>query len=122
MKIAVYLCGLYSIGLAVFHVFFWKLFRWKTELAKAAVSTRAIIQIANLCLIYLFIFVAFLCFAYPEEIAGTPLGSAFIGGMGIFWVLRTLEQFIFLRYNTAFIHTLTAVFALGAFLHFRVLL
>ncbi len=70
-EILVYLCGVYSIGLAVFHMFFWKLFRWKKDLESLSIANRAIVQIANLRLIYFFLFVGVLCFIFPKELIDT---------------------------------------------------
>lgn len=95
---------------------FWKIFRWREDLKKSSVSTRAIIQIANLRLIFLFLLIAYLCFRFPEELSTTPLGRALMGGMALFWAGRFIEQFLFLRYHRPMIHVLTVVFALGAIL------
>ncbi|CAN5720722.1 hypothetical protein BH10BDE1_BH10BDE1_04290 [soil metagenome] len=116
MKSVLFLCGLHSVLFALFHLGFWKIFNWKRELQTASVSTRAILQIANLRLIYLFGGVAVLCFLFPEDLVSTPLGRAFMLGMSLFWVGRLIEQFIFLRYNRLMIHVLSIAFFLGAVL------
>jgi hypothetical protein len=114
MKTIVFLCGWYSLGLALFHLSFWKIFGWREELKKASIATRAMLQIFNLRLIYLFLLVAYLCFEFPEDLYRTPLGRAFLGGMCLFWVGRLIEQFVFLRYRHMLIHTLSVVFLIGA--------
>ncbi len=118
----VWLCGIYCLGLAIFHIFFWKIFRWREELSKTSVSTRSIIQIANLRLIFLFLLIAYLCFRFPEELSSTPLGKSLMAGMALFWLGRLIEQFIFLRYNKMMIHVLSGVFALGTVLFSAVVL
>ena len=70
-------------------------------------------QILNLRLIYLFLFTAFLCFVFTEDLYTTRLGKAFLTGMSVFWMGRTLEQFIFLRFNHRLIHLLTILFIIG---------
>ena len=30
----IFLCGIYSTGFVIFHLFFWKILNWKTELQK----------------------------------------------------------------------------------------
>jgi hypothetical protein len=114
--IIIYCCGVFSLGFAVFHTFFWKIFDWKNDLRNNSIANRAIIQIANLCLIYLFLFIAFVCFAFANELLNTKLGNAFLIGISIFWFLRTVEQFIFLPYNHRLIHLLTFLFVLGTVL------
>lgn len=112
----VYLCGLHSLGFAIFHAFFWKIFNWKNELKTSSVPTRAIIQIANLRLIHVFLLSALLCFVFPQDLVGTTMGKVFLAGMALFWLGRAVEQFIFLPYNQLAIHLLTALFVLGAVL------
>ena len=110
------LCGFYCIGMAIFHSFFTKLFDWKNELAKMNIANKAIIQIANLRLIYLFIFVALICFLFPKELTTTSLGRFFMIGMSVFWFTRMIEQFIFLKVNHPLVHLLTYLFLIGAIL------
>ncbi len=111
-----YLCGIHSLGFGVFHLLFWKLFGWKKELKTLSLVNRAIMQIANLRLVYLFVFVAFLCFWFPEELHQTELGRVFLIGMALFWAGRTIEQFIFLRLNHIAGHFLTFLFVAGSIL------
>ena len=110
------LCGVHSFAFALFHLAFWKLFDWKRELRKTSFATRAITQILNLRLIYLFLGIGALCFAFTRELHATPLGRALLLFMALFWVGRTVEQFVFLRINTPLVHGLTASFVLGAVL------
>ena len=116
MNLIIFLCGLHSVALAIFHISFWKLFNWKSDLKSLSYANRVIIQILNTRLIYFFLFVAFLCFAYPNELADTNLGKAFLVGISLFWLGRTVEQFIFLKKHNTFIHILTIVFITGAIL------
>lgn len=111
--IPMYICAVHSFGLGIFHLTFWKIFHWKKELATCSVSVRAIVQIANIRLIYLFFLVGVLCLTFPDELTNTPLGRALMIGISLFWLGRTVEQFIFLRYNRLLIHTLTIVFIFG---------
>ena len=110
------LCALHSFGFAAFHLAFWKLFGWKRELARVGLPTRAIVQILNLRLVYVFLGAGTLCLLFPAELRGTPLGRALLGFMVLFWVGRTVEQFVFLRINRPLVHALTALFVLGAVL------
>lgn len=115
-EILVYLCGLHSLGFAFFHAGFWKLFDWPGALRQTNVATRAVTQILNLRMIYVFLGVAALCFLLPGELLGTRMGRVILGGMSLFWVGRTIEQFVFLRINRPMVHTLTALFVIGALL------
>jgi hypothetical protein len=115
-QVIVFLCGVHSLGFAVFHIAFWRIFGWKNDLKNCSVANRAILQIANLRLIYIFFAVAAACFFIPDDLLTTRLGHLFLGAMSLFWVGRLIEQFIFLKSNRALIHILSALFLLGAVL------
>ncbi|MBK8829276.1 MAG: hypothetical protein IPN60_00180 [Saprospiraceae bacterium] len=110
------LCGFYCLGFVLFHSRFWKLFAWRTELDKLSAANKAIMQILNLRLMYVFLFVAAICFLFPNELATTTLGHFFLGGMSLFWLGRTVEQFIFIKVDHPLVHLLTYIFLIGAIL------
>ena len=110
------LCAIHSFGFAAFHLAFWKLFGWRQTLRTATVADRAILQILNLRLIYVLLGVGVLCLAFTDDLLHTGLGRALLLGMSLFWVGRTIEQFVFLRIDRLPVHALTASFALGAIL------
>ena len=112
----VQLCGIHSFAFVAFHLAFWKLFDWKHDLRKTSFATRAVTQILNLRLIYFFLGIGVLCFAFTHELHATPLGRALLVFMSLFWVGRTIEQFVFLRVNKPLVHVLTALFVIGAIL------
>lgn len=116
MTTILFLCGLYAFGLALFHLFFPKIFNWKNDLKKITFANRAIIQILNVQIIFYFIFVGAICFLFPSELITTKFGRFFLAGNSLFWLTRTIQQFIFLRMNHYKIHLLTFLFFLGAFL------
>jgi hypothetical protein len=76
-------------------VLFWKLFDWRNELKKVSFANKAILQIANIQLIFFFLFVAIVCFLFPDELHDTALGKFFLLGISFFWLVRTIQQFIF---------------------------
>lgn len=108
------LAGIHSLGFAAFHLAFWRLFDWKRELRKVALPTRAVTQILNLRLTYVFLGAGAACFVFTDQLLRTPLGRAMLGFMAVFWLGRTIEQFVFLRVNDVRVHVLTLLFALGA--------
>ena len=109
-------CGIHSFAFAAFHLAFWKLFDWKRELSKVGPPTRAITQILNLRLVYLFLGIGVLCFVFTRELHATPLGRALLVFMSLFWAGRTIEQLVFLRVSKPLVHALTALFVIGAIL------
>lgn len=116
MKTVILFCGLYNIGFALFHISFWKIFHWDSDLKKLSFANKAVIQILNIQIIYYFIFVAFICLCYPIELLTTKFGCIFLGGTSLFWFIRTIQQFIYLRVNNYKIHVLTFIFAIGTLL------
>lgn len=108
------LCAAHSFALALFHVAFWRLFRWPATLRDTTFANRAILQIANVQLIWVFLGVAALCLWFPAELRGTPLGRAVLAGMSGFWIVRLVQQAVFLRVHHPLVHALSVVFALGA--------
>ncbi|RHX91880.1 hypothetical protein [Leptospira stimsonii] len=109
--------SIHSVGFAVFHVFFWKLFRWKEDLKRISFANRAILQIANLRLIYFFVFMAVITFFFRTELVHSQMGNWILIGLSFFWWGRLIEQFIFLRVNQSMVHFLSALFFLGGVLY-----
>ncbi len=115
-EILVYLCGIHSLAFAFFHTGFWKLFRWKQDLKHLTSLNRAVVQILNLRITYLFFFLAFVCFGYPQPLYDTELGRVILIGFSLFWLGRTAEQFIFFKFDRPAGFLLTALFITGAIL------
>lgn len=111
------LCALHSIGFALFHLAFWPLFDWRRRLSTAHPVDRAIVQVLNLRLAYVFLAIGALCLLYTDALATTPLGHALLLAMALFWVGRTVEQFVFFRETRhPAMPVLTALFVAGALL------
>ena len=87
--------GLYNLALAVFHLLFWKLFNWKQDLATLTPSNRAVVQILNLCLTFVFLVFAYISFLHANELLHSKLGRSLLALIAIFWFLRAIEQIIF---------------------------
>lgn len=116
MRAVIYVCGIYSLAFALFHIGFWKIFNWKRELKKISFANSGIMQILNVQITYYFIFVAFICFIFPNELLTTQFGNLFLAGTSLFWLIRTIQQFIFLSANNYKIHILTFIFFVGTIL------
>lgn len=116
MKTILFICGFYNIAFALFHTGFWKIFHWNAELKKLSFANKAIMQILNIQIIYYFVFTAVICFAFPTELLTTKLGNWFLMGTSLFWLIRTIQQFIFLKANHYKIHLLTFIFLIGTVL------
>lgn len=89
--------GFYNLFFAVFHLLFWRLFKWNKEVQKLSFANRGIIQILNIQIIYYFVAVAIVCFCFTNELLTTYLGKVFLLGNSLFWIIRLVQQYIFLR-------------------------
>ncbi len=110
----IYLGGLHSLGFALFHTAFWRLFGWPRTLQSTTLANRAVLQIANAQLVFLFLAVAAICFLHADALVATPLGRACLLGLSLFWLVRLLTQFVWLRIDRPLVHVLSVLFALGA--------
>ena len=116
MKTIIFLCGIYSLGFAIFHIGFWKLFHWEKDLIKLQFANRGIMQILNIQLIFYFLFAACVCLVFSTELLSTQLGKMFLGANVIFWFIRTIQQFIFFNSKSLIINILTVIFIIGTVL------
>jgi hypothetical protein len=87
--------GLFSAAIAIFHLTFWKLFRWKSELARLGPLNRAVVQVLNLALTFLFVALAWVSLVHRQELVATALGQSLLGWIAAFWWLRAVAQLVF---------------------------
>lgn len=99
----------YDFGLAVFHLFFWKLFGWPTMLAPSGRINRGVTQALNIMLIYVFV-------TYGIVVLLQPSAALLWGGAG-FWLLRALVQPALFGLRSSISNAFTGLFVLGAFFH-----
>jgi hypothetical protein len=114
MKSALLLVGgIYSFAFAAFHMLFWKIFRWKADLQRLTSVNRAIIQVINLRLIYVFVIVGLTTVLFPGPLLATDLGEFILGATSLFWLMRAIEQIIFFGLQTAASIIMFGVFLIG---------
>jgi len=93
--IGIYVGGVLHVAFAVFHLFFWKLFRWREELPKLAPLNRQVVQVLNISLIVGFLGVAYVSLGYAGALVGTAAGKATCFAIAAFWLARLVQQFMF---------------------------
>ncbi|MCA3777473.1 MULTISPECIES: hypothetical protein [Burkholderia] len=105
------LSALYDLGFALFHLTFWRWFKWPQSLERSGRLNQGITQTLNVMLSYVFV-------VYAASLALAAIqsqGPLALAGSG-FWLLRAIAQpVLFARTRSSWI--LVAVFALGAGLH-----
>ncbi len=89
--------GIYHFFFAVFHLLFWKLFDWKNNLASLSSVNKAIMQVLNLCLTFVFFIFGLLSLVYPVQMVQTELGQTLVWMIAVFWLFRAVEQVVFFK-------------------------
>ncbi|MEE9429985.1 MAG: hypothetical protein V3V16_03025 [Melioribacteraceae bacterium] len=87
--------GVYNITLILFHLSFWKIFNWKKDLKRITFINRAIMQVLNLSLTFIFVIFAYVSFFHSYELLTTSLGKTLLLLISIFWFLRAVYQIMF---------------------------
>lgn len=112
----IYAGAAFNAALGVFHLAFWKLFRWREELPRLATVNRGVLPVLNIMLTYVFFAVAAAQAVDAASWIGTPLGRAATAGVAGFWLLRAAVQpFFWPRVATSW--AMFGLFLLGAALH-----
>ena len=105
--------GAFNLGFALFHIFFWKLFHWKRDLASLTYVNRSVMQILNLCLTFVFLIFAYISFSHTFELLITPLGKTMLVMISLFWFIRAVEQLIFFGLKNKLSFLFFVLFILG---------
>jgi hypothetical protein len=108
--------ALFNAAFGLFHLGFWKLFRWREELPRLGLVNRGVVPVLNVMLCYVFFAAAAAQVAQPEAWIATPLGRCGTGAVAGFWLLRaSLQPFFWPRTRGSW--AFCAVFLLGASMH-----
>jgi hypothetical protein len=116
-KLILTIGGVYNLGFVVFHLLFWKIFRWKEDLASLTQVNRSVMQILNLRLIYVFLVMAYVLFGFQFELLGTKLGQTLLIAFSIFWFMRAVEQVIFFGLKHKVSNGMAVLFFIGGVIH-----
>jgi hypothetical protein len=109
--------GLYCFAFSVFHILFWKIFRWRQDLHRLSPTNRAIMQILNMRLIYIFVFFGVISIVFQNELLFTAFGRFVIIVIAVFWFMRAIEQVMFFGIKNYVSFALFIVFLLGGGLY-----
>jgi hypothetical protein len=92
---AIYVGGALHLLIAVFHLFFWRLFNWPEELAKLSLLNARVVPVMNISLIVAFLGAAYVSVSFAGDLVGTALGRGVSFALALFWLARLIQQFIF---------------------------
>ena len=95
MRTLIQIGGVLWIVCFLFHVFFWWLFDWQTDLKLIKKVNKSIIQVLNLGLMLCFLVFAYISLVHTDELLSSALGRTMIAGMAAFGIFRSLLQFPF---------------------------
>lgn len=109
--------GVVLVLLAVLHAGFPRYFDWASDLRTASLVNRQMMYIHTLFIALGVLLMGLLCLTSAPELVGTALGRRVSLGLGAFWLLRLLVQFVGYspalwkgkRFETA-VHVVFAVF------------
>jgi len=108
------IAGFYCFAFVVFHLSFWKLFRWKSDLQRLTPLNRAVMQVLNLRLTYVFLVVGIAVLLFRESMCATDLGRFMLGAMSLFWFMRAIEQIVFFGLGKVISTVLLVIFLIGS--------
>ncbi len=106
-----------DIGFAVFHLAFWKLFRWREAAAAVGRVNAGILQVLNIQLVLLFAGFGAIAVLHAENGLKTSLGRDVMLLWAAFWALRAALQPLFFGMEHWSSKILVAFFATGCLLH-----
>ncbi len=74
-------------------------------------------QILNLCMIFLFIVMAYISIIFRTELMATALGKVILSSFSAFWFLRMVEQIVYFGLKNNISILLTLIFLGGSLLY-----
>ncbi|PKL38514.1 MAG: hypothetical protein CVV44_11560 [Spirochaetae bacterium HGW-Spirochaetae-1] len=86
-------------ALAVFHMFFWKIFNWQTEFAQLSKDNRGIVQIANILIIFILLYFSVMSFLLARSNAAVRHAGSFFILISGFYLIRLVTGIIFFGYS-----------------------
>jgi hypothetical protein len=109
--------GVYNIILVVFHMLFWRIFNWGDDLRTLSILNKAVMQVLNISLIFVFVIFAYVSLAHSLELLTSPLGKSLLILMAVFWLIRSILQVVFFRLRHWGSVAFMVFFIAGAFLY-----
>lgn len=109
--------GFFNLLIAVFHLSFWRIFNWHQDLKSLRFVNRAIMQILNLCLTFVFFIFAYISLSYTYDLLITRLGHSIIMSISVFWFLRAFMQVAFFGLKNKVSVLFFVLFLLGGIIY-----
>ena len=84
--------GIFHLVFLLFHLMFWKLFKWESQLKKLHPINKGAMQAMNMILIAIFAIFAAISLGFQKELLTSRLGFFLIVSIASVWLLRTIIQ------------------------------
>jgi len=94
MEIHYKLIGYLLILLSIVHVIFPRYFNWKDELKTLSLINQELMKVHTFFIALVVLLIGMLCLISTAEMIYTDLGKTVSLGIGIFWVIRLVFQFV----------------------------
>ena len=94
MEIHFKIIGILLIALALVHIGFPRYFKWKVELSSLSIMNRQMMYVHSFFIAFAVFLMGLLCLTSANELVSTVLGKRISLGLGIFWSMRLIAQFI----------------------------
>ncbi|WP_298506320.1 hypothetical protein [uncultured Maribacter sp.] len=94
MQIHLKIIGVLCMALALVHIIFPKYFHWKKELRSLSLVNKQMMEIHTIFIAVTVFLMGLLCVSSATEIIETSLGKKIALGLGVFWLLRLIIQFV----------------------------
>ncbi len=92
LEILLTIGGIFHLAFLLFHLMFWKLFKWNTQLEKLHPINKGAMQAMNIILIAVFAIFAAISLGFQQELLNTDLGFFLIASIAAVWLLRSIIQ------------------------------
>jgi hypothetical protein len=109
--------GVYTVALIVFHVLFWRIFKWPETLEPLNYINKATMQVLNISITFIFFIFAYVSFMHTQELLETPLGNSLLALISSLWLFRAALQVMFYKLKHKASIGLAVYFLIGAFLY-----
>ena len=87
--------GIANLLSTVSHALFWRFFDWPHDLASISHQNQNIMQVLNIHLILVFVLFTYVSLFRAQELLTTTIGRVVGMAIGLFWVLRAINEVIF---------------------------
>jgi hypothetical protein len=96
VELGIKISGVILFCFGVFHIFFDKIFAWKSDFDKLSLVNAKVLYTIHIFLIPFFFFMSWMSLKFTDEMAHAQgLGGAITGFCSLFWLARGVWQFFY---------------------------